>query len=133
MVGNPTQLKTVAHILTKSQDMHIFPKGREWQTFWSHLKYCSLSILGGGLEIPLRLKSKVPNISHTQRCRCSSLCYIHMNGEDKNSDEDNVDEEEKINFVTEDVIEVENKEPGETKLIKSKMKSKASVIDDHGT
>ena len=26
MVGNPTQLKTVAHILKTSQDMHIFPK-----------------------------------------------------------------------------------------------------------
>ena len=37
------------------------------------------------------------------------------------------------NFVTEEVDEVENKEPGETKLIKSKMKSKASVIDDDGT
>ena len=33
----------------------------------------------------------------------------------------------------EEVNEVENKEPGETKLIKSKMKSKASVIDHDGT
>ena len=56
-----------------------------------------------------------------------------MNAEDKNSDRDNDNEEEKKNFVIEDVNEVENKEPGETKLIKSKMKSKASVIDDHGS
>ena len=92
-----------------------------------------MSLLGRGLEIPIRLKSKVPNISHTQRCRTSSLYYIHMNAEDKNSDRDNDNEEEKKNFVIEDVNEVENKEPGETKLIKSKMKSKASVIDDHGS
>ena len=56
-----------------------------------------------------------------------------MNAEDKNPDEDNDDGEENINFVMEDVDEVENKEPGETKLIKSKIKSKASVIDDDGT
>ena len=43
MVGNSTQLKTVlrnskqSHIRRKSQDMHFFPKGREWQKCWSHL------------------------------------------------------------------------------------------------
>ena len=77
--------------------------------------------------------SKAPNISHTQRCRALSLRYIHVNAEGKNPDEDNDDEEEKINFVIEDVNQVENKQPGETKLIKSKMRSKASVIDDDGT
>ena len=97
MVGNPTQLKTVAHILKTSQDMHIFPKEGNGKIFGRicSIKYCSLSILGGVLEIPLRLKSKVPNISHTQRWRTSSLCYIHMNGEEKNSDEDNDNEKEK--------------------------------------
>ena len=43
MVGNSTELKTVLRnsnqfqILRKSQDMHFFPKGREWQKCWSHL------------------------------------------------------------------------------------------------
>ena len=56
-----------------------------------------------------------------------------MNAEDKNPNEDDNDEKEKINFAMEEVNEVEIKEPGETTLIKSKMKSKASVIDDDGT
>ena len=67
------------------------------------------------------------------RCRTSSLHYTHMNAEDKNPNEDDDDEEEKINFAMEEVNEVEVKEPGETELIKSKMNSKASVIDDDGT
>ena len=97
------------------------------------MKYCFLSILAGGFEIPPRLNSKAPNISHTQRCRALSLRYILVNAEGKNPDEDNDDQEEKINFVIEDVNQVENKQPGETKLIKSKTRSKASVIDDDGT
>ena len=52
------------------------------------VKYCFSSILDVQLEIPLLLDSKVPDLSHTQRCRTSSLCYIHTNAEDKNPDED---------------------------------------------
>ena len=79
MVGNPTQLKTVAHILKTSQDMHIFPKEGNGKIFGRicSIKYCSLSILGGVLEIPLCLKSKVPNISHTKMKDFITLLYSY--------------------------------------------------------
>ena len=59
-----------------------------------------MSIPAGGLEIPILLNSKVPNISHTERFRTSSLRYIYKNAEDKIPDEDNddVDEKKKSNW-----------------------------------
>ena len=52
------------------------------------MKYSSSSILAVRLEIPILLDSEVSDILHTQRCKTSSLRYIHTNAEDKNPDED---------------------------------------------
>ena len=55
--------------------------------------------------------------------------YVY-NPEDKNSHEDNDDEKAKINFVIENIDQVKNEEPGESKLIKWKMNSTALAIYD---
>ena len=68
-----------------------------------------MPILAGGLGIPILLNSEVPNISHRQRFRTSSLHYIYKNAEDKIPDEDNDDVDEK-KCVIEDVDEIENEE-----------------------
>ena len=60
-----------------------------------------------------------------------TLLYSYVyDAEDKNPQEDNDDEEAEINFVIENNDQVKNEEPGESKLIKWKMKSKAIIIDD---
>ena len=52
------------------------------------MKYSSSSILAVRLEIPILSDSEVSDILQTERCKNSSLRYIHTNSEDKNPDED---------------------------------------------